>query len=153
MEYCKEESVLSFSRFAYEELQQRAILYNQQIVLRKILWERDMITEEERKKYLTQTDLRSVHFLATTSIDQLVGTCQFDPVTGRLRQVVVSEHYRSCGLGRKLVTMAEIEARKRGFTELKVFVLEPSLSFYTHIGFVIDKEQDDPHLTKLVKAL
>jgi 2,3-bisphosphoglycerate-dependent phosphoglycerate mutase len=81
------------------------------------------------------SDARSVHFVAHAE-GRVAGYVQFDPQTGRLRQLIVNTGHRGARLGRRLVAAVEAEARAQGCRELLVHGWVSSLGFYRALGFV-----------------
>jgi predicted GNAT family N-acyltransferase len=79
-------------------------------------------------------DSRSIHYVARTA-DRLAGYAQYDPVTARLRQMVVVSKQRGGQLGRTLVECVRDEARRRGERELRVHAWTRSIDFYRRVGF------------------
>ncbi len=80
------------------------------------------------------SDARSVHFVAHVE-DRVAGYVQFDPDTGRLRQLIIRPEHRGGRLGRRLVGAVEAEARASGRSELLVHAWVASLGFYRAMGF------------------
>lgn len=80
------------------------------------------------------SDARSVHFVAHVE-DRVAGYVQFDPDTGRLRQLIIRGEHRGGRLGRRLVAAVEAEARGQGRGELLVHAWVQSLGFYRAVGF------------------
>lgn len=80
------------------------------------------------------SDARSVHFVAHVE-DRVAGHVQFDPNTGRLRQLIIRPEHRGERLGRRLVAAVEDEARAQGRDELRVHAWVASVGFYRAMGF------------------
>ena len=90
------------------------------------------------------SDARSVHFFATPCgldypifMDIVLGTVQYDPVTNRLRQLIVDPSYRNHQVGERLVRAVQQEAMEmhhRYFLQVNAWV--ESALFYTKHGFV-----------------
>ncbi len=81
------------------------------------------------------SDARCVHFVMHAE-GRVAGYVQFDPSTGRLRQLIVNPGHRGARLGRRLVAAIEAEARAQGRHELVVHAWVSSLGFYRAMGFV-----------------
>lgn len=98
---------------------------------------RRALHEPEGKSLLdyADSDARSVHFVAHAE-GRVAGYVQFDPQTGRLRQLIVNPGHRSARLGRRLVAAVEAEARAQGHHELLVHAWTSSAGFYRALGFV-----------------
>jgi 2,3-bisphosphoglycerate-dependent phosphoglycerate mutase len=97
---------------------------------------RRALHEAEGKSMLdyADSDARSVHFVAHAE-GRVAGYVQFDPQTGRLRQLIVNPGHRSARLGRRLVIAVETEARAQGHSELRVHAWVSSAAFYRALGF------------------
>ena len=67
--------------------------------------------------------------------DRVAGHVQFDPSSGRLRQLIIRPEHRRERLGRRLVAAVEAEARAQGRGELLVHAWAASLGFYRAMGF------------------
>jgi 2,3-bisphosphoglycerate-dependent phosphoglycerate mutase len=97
---------------------------------------RRALHEPEGKSLLdyADSDARSIHFVAHAE-GRIAGYVQFDPHTGRLRQLIVDPRYRASRLGRRLVQVVEAEARAQGQQELLVHAWVSSVGFYRALGF------------------
>ncbi|MDP2434229.1 MAG: GNAT family N-acetyltransferase, partial [archaeon] len=129
-------------RFTPQGLFGEAELYQEHVRLRReMLWDREGLSAEDSKRqYLDLLDRRAVHFLAFEGPGEgqrlLIGMAQFDPVTARLRQVLVRPEHTRKGVGRALVERVAKEAQEAGCAFLQVNAWHGSVGFYSSLGFL-----------------
>lgn len=84
-------------------------------------------------------DLHFGAFLDGELIGCLILTA-LSPIEMKMRQVAISPNHQGLGLGRKLVTASEVEARKRGVQKLKLAARETAIPFYLALSYDLEGE-------------
>jgi GNAT superfamily N-acetyltransferase len=112
-----------------------AALYAEHVRLRAaVLWSREGLSDDTiQTTYLNGLDRRAVHFLAIAegASPELLGMAQLDPVTARVRQVLVREECARQGIGRALIDAVVMEAQQRGFPFLQVEAWHGTSAFFS----------------------
>lgn len=78
------------------------------------------------------------HYVALTSTQEIVGTVVMKPVSDsliKLRQMAVSPDIQNGGIGRKLVMLAEQNARDKGFKTISMTARISAKGFYERLGY------------------
>jgi GNAT superfamily N-acetyltransferase len=84
----------------------------------------------------------------------VVGGLILMPVDDHMKvaNVAVHPHFQGHGLGRGLMELAEAEAKRRGYSELRLathLLLTENLSLYTHLGWSeTGRDKDRVHMKK-----
>lgn len=67
--------------------------------------------------------------------DRIIGVARL--YTGKIGRIAVLSEYRGQGIGSKLVTACEDEAKKQGLTKVKLAAQLESIPFYEKLGYEI----------------
>jgi predicted GNAT family N-acyltransferase len=88
------------------------------------------------KNELDGLDAESIHLVAMDR-GKVVGTCRLRMVGGdcKLERMAVAEDFRGIGLGRRLIEVAETEARSEGAAEVLLHSQVRARGFYESAGF------------------
>lgn len=62
---------------------------------------------------------------------------------GRIRYMAVADQYQSQGIGKKILTFLENEAKNKGMTGLILNARENALDFYKKLGYTAEGEAFD----------
>ena len=87
-------------------------------------------------------DETSVHFVAESSNDGVVGTARLMP-SGQIGRMAVLTPYRNHGIGRRLLDFAIRRAGQRGFNKVFLHAQSHALEFYRKAGFVAEGPEFD----------
>jgi predicted GNAT family N-acyltransferase len=112
---------------AYEEM----VCLRMQVLLGPIGIPRQYINEEKEAGDI---------LLGAYQNEQLVGCCILTRVnseTVQLRQMAVAADRQGSGIGRQMLTFAENEARRHGYTVLMMHARDTVLPFYQKCGYTV----------------
>ncbi len=108
-----------------------------------------MLEEIYSAKSLNQQIEKLGHkFILLKVQEKTVGFASVSPTEGRLRlhKLYLHPEQKGFGYGRKLIEAVVKEAQMRGFKEIELNVnrANPSVKFYSKMGFVIERDEDVP---------
>mgnify|MGYP003307655053 CR=1 FL=1 len=87
-------------------------------------------------------DETSVHFVAESSDDGVIGTARLMP-SGQIGRMAVLSPYRNHGIGRKLLDLAIHRADQLGVKKVFLHAQSHALEFYRKAGFVAEGPEFD----------